>query len=250
MMGNRAMTSVVAIAVTAVAMAGCRQPAAKVAGPPAPLPARAQAGPTPELLAQLAAARKPAAGQPLIIGGKEVCGPKGNASDPQVQDLDNNKNRTDEPAPADYIAVNWAAMNSLPAAQVNAIQGAPVEVVGYLSHEVKAQTDPPGESTNCNLLQPDEVDWHIYLTQQPNQPIQDAIIVETTPRVRPHHKRTTQMLEAYVNANKPVRISGWLMYDFEHLADVGTERSTVWEVHPITRIEVQNARAAWVNIEQ
>jgi len=89
----------------------------------------------------------------------------------------------------------------------------------------------------------------MYLTNQPNQPIQDAIVVETTPRVRPNHKWTTALLAPYVNKPKQVRVSGWLLYDFQHLDVVGTDRATVWEVHPITRIEVQDGQGNWVNIE-
>ena len=167
-----------------------------------------------------------------------------------MRDLNNNKNRTDEPGPADYISVDWAVMESLPADKVSDIQGAPVAVVGYLSNKVNVENKSPGESTNCNLLKLDEVDWHMYLTEKPKQPIKNAIIVETTPRVRPNHKWTTDMLTPYVNKGKQVRISGWLMYDFQHLDVVGKQRATVWEVHPITRIEVQDAQGNWVNIEQ
>src|SRR6266566_2338922 len=155
----------------------------------------------PQLVDKLAAAKKPAVGQPLVIEGSTVCGPRGNAADTKMQELNNNKNRTDEP-------------------------------------------------TNCNLLNPDEVDWHMYLTKGPRQPINTAIIVETTPRVRPNHKWTTQMVAAYVNQMKQLRISGWLMYDFQHLDVVGRDRGTVWEVHPITKIEVQDQAGNWANLEQ
>ena len=110
----------------------------------------------PQFIAKLAAAKKPAVGQPLVIGGKTVCGAKGNTPDPKMQELNNNKNRTDEPGSNDYVTVSWSDMNNLPADRVNDIQGAPVSVVGYLSSRVKEQTGAPGESTNCNLLNPDE----------------------------------------------------------------------------------------------
>ena len=35
-----------------------------------------------------------------------------------------------------------------------------------------------------------------------------------------------------------VRITGWLMYDFEHPPQVGKTRGTLWEVHPVMKIEV------------
>lgn len=204
----------------------------------------------PQLIAKLSAAKKPAVGQPLTVGGQKVCGPSGNTADPKMQDLNNNKNRTDTPASNDFIPIGWDDVSTLPADKVDDIQGAPVSVIGYLSNRVKVQTGSPGESANCNLLNPNEVDWHMYLTKGPSQPIKTAIIVETTPRVRPSHKWTPELLTPYVNKNRPLRVSGWLMYDFQHLDVVGTERGTVWEVHPITKIEVQDGQGNWVDIEQ
>lgn len=247
-MMQKALTLVVVILVSMISIpAGTQKPSSgrKHRNPP-PTPNNVD----PQLIDRLAAARKPAVGQPLVIGGKTVCGAKGNAADAQMQGLNNNKNRTDEPADSDLISLAWDDLRNLPADRVNDIQGAPVSVVGYLSSKVKVQSGSPGESTNCNLSNPDEVDWHMYLTKAPQQLIATAIIVETTPRVRPNHKWTTQMLAPYVNQRKQVRISGWLMYDVQHLDVVGKERATVWEVHPITKIEVQDPAGNWVNIEQ
>lgn len=248
-MMQKAAISVVAMMVSVTCILASAQtpaPGKKHKNPP-PAP---NTPPDPQLVGKLAAAKKPAVGVPLIIGGTQVCGPKGNTPDPNMQELNNNKNRADEPGDNDYIAISWDAMTNLPADKVNDIQGAPVAVVGYLSNRVKEQTGAPGETTNCNLLNPDEVDWHMYLTKGPSQPIKTAIIVETTPRVRPNHKWTTAMLAPYVKTNKQVRISGWLMYDVQHLDVVGAQRVTVWEVHPITKIEVQDTSGNWVNIEQ
>jgi hypothetical protein len=203
-----------------------------------------------EIVAKLSAARIPAIGQPLVVSGQTVCGPQGNATAANMKELNKNKNRTDEPAPNDYVAIDWDDVLKLPPNSVNEIQGAPVSVIGYLSSKVKPETDSPGESTNCNLLRLDEVDWHMYLTKQPAQAIKNAIIVETTPRVRPNHSWTTQLLTPYVNKNKPLRISGWLIYDFQHANVIGKERATVWEVHPITRIETQDADGNWVDVER
>ena len=206
--------------------------------------------PNDELIAKLGAAKKPAVGQPLVIGGVTVCKAKGNASDDKMKELNNNKNRTDEPGPDDFIAIDWDDMKNLPVDKADDIQGAPVSVTGFLSRRVKVENEAPGESTNCNHLQDDQVDWHMYLTEQSNQPIKSAIIVETTPRVRPNHKWTTEMLQPLVNKNKKLRISGWLLFDFQHLDVVGKQRASVWEVHPITKIEVQDADGNWVNTEQ
>lgn len=253
-MTRRTVGTVVALVLAGlcvVASAQTPSPHKKHKKPPTPTnPTNPPSSPDPLLVSKLSAAKKPAVSVPLDIGGHQVCGAEGNTSDPKMQELNNNKNRSDEPGNSDFILVSWDEMNNLPADKVNDIQGAPVSVVGYLSNRVKEQTGSPGESTNCNLLNPDEVDWHMYLTKGPSQPISTAIIVETTPRVRPNHKWTTALLAPYVNKSKEVRISGWLMYDFQHLGVVGQQRGTVWEVHPITKIEVQDAGGNWVNIEQ
>jgi hypothetical protein len=201
------------------------------------------------LLAQLAAARVKAVPQPLVISGQTVCGSTGDASNPKAQVLDSKKNRTDIPQPGTYIPAGWGVLANLPSAQPEQLQDAPVEVEGYLSHRIQVENNGSGESTNCHLLNADEVDWHMYLTSQPAQGIADAIIVETTPRTRPFHSWDKSTLDALVDSNTKVRISGWLMYDSQHVGAIGTQRATVWEVHPITRIETQDANGAWKNIE-
>ena len=61
---------------------------------------------------------------------------------------------------------------------MNDFQGAPVSVVGFLSHKINVENKGSGESTNCHLLGGNEVDWHIYLTKTAARPISEAIIVD------------------------------------------------------------------------
>jgi hypothetical protein len=121
-------------------------------------------------------------------------------------------------------------------------------VQGFLSHRINVENSGNGESTNCHLTGDNEVDWHMYLTKSPGQQISQAIVVETTPRTRPSHSWTVDGLTQYVDSQTPVRISGWLIYDFEHVGVIGTQRAGVWEVHPITRIEVQQ-NGQWKDVE-
>jgi len=200
-----------------------------------------------DVFAQLMAARKAAVGQPLVINGTQVCAAEGDSSDPNTQALNDNKNRTDLPGASDYVEIGWNDLKSLPSNRVADFQGAPVMVVGFLSHHVQVETG--GESTNCHLHSPDQVDWHMYLTNAAAQGIADAVIVETTPRTRPAHKWTTATVGSVVDTATQVRISGWLMYDIEHVNVIGKQRATVWEVHPITRIEVQR-NGQWVDLDQ
>lgn len=208
------------------------------------------ATPHDELVQELHSAQVAAVPKPLVIGGHQVCPATGDSNTQRVKDLDTEKNRIDIPAPTAYIPVAWNDMvTTLTVADVNEIQGAPVAVTGYLSHRINVEDSGTGESTNCHLLAPNEVDWHIYLTNQPNQPISQAVIVETTPRTRPLHHWSENTLAALVNGATQVRISGWLMYDWQHVGEIHTQRATVWEVHPITRIEVQSG-GGWRDIEQ
>ena len=117
-------------------------------------------------------------------------------------------------------------VTALAAAEPDSVQGAPVSVMGFLSHQVTVEKGT-GESANCHLLEDDEVDWHIYLTKSANQAISKAVIVETTPRTRPLHHWNKSVLDNVLNRNVQVRVSGWLMYDWQHKGAVGTQRATV-----------------------
>jgi uncharacterized protein YgiM (DUF1202 family) len=201
-----------------------------------------------DLFSQLTSAKKDAVGQPLVENGQEVCGPSGDANDQQRQVLNQNKNRTDTPDAASYVTIDWNSLKTLPKNRVSDFQGAPVVVQGFLSHKINVENSGSGESTNCHLTGDNEVDWHMYLTNSPAQQISQAIIVETTPRTRPSHSWTVDGLTPVVDSNTPVRISGWLMYDFEHVGVIGSQRATVWEVHPVTKIEIQQ-NGQWVDLD-
>jgi hypothetical protein len=211
-------------------------------------PAATPSTPSGDLFAQLMSARKPAVAEPLIENGSEVCGPTGDATNATAIALNTNKNRTDVPGESDYVDVGWSDLKSLPSNRVKDFVSAPVRVVGFLSHKINVENSGKGESTNCHLTGDNEVDWHIYLTDSPAQQIRSAIIVETTPRTRPQHAWSTSMLAPLVDSQTQVRISGWLMFDTEHINVIGTQRATVWEVHPITKIEVRN-NGQWVDLD-
>jgi hypothetical protein len=204
--------------------------------------------PSGDLFSQLMNARKTAVGEPLIENGNQVCGPTGDATNAAAKSLNTNKNRTDVPGDSNYVDIGWNDLASLPSDRIGDFVSAPVRVVGFLSHKINVENSGSGESTNCHLTANNEVDWHIYLTSSPAEQISSAIIVETTPRTRPQHKWTMALLAPIVDSQTEVRISGWLMYDSEHVNVIGTQRATVWEVHPITKIEVQKD-GQWVDLD-
>ena len=219
-------------------------------GTPTATPAPAPSSPSTsgDLFSQLMNARTTPDPQPLIENGNQVCGPTGDAQDATAIALNTKKNRIDVPCDGSYVDINWNDLRSLPPDRTADFVGAPVRVIGFLSHRINVENTGRGESTNCHLLGDTEVDWHVYLTNSPAEPISQAIIVETTPRTRPQHRWTTDMLSPLVDSQTSVRISGWLMYDSEHVNAIGTQRATVWEVHPITKIEIQN-NGQWVDLE-
>ncbi len=200
-----------------------------------------------------------------------TCGPDG-VGDTETNHL---KNRVDEPTA--YHEVAFEAIANLPkphvktkrsewkqpdrmtaATDITPFEGVALSVVGFIVNRVKVQTGGTGEGTNCNFTQTEEVDWHIPLVAQAHDPEKLSIVVETTPRVRLNHpKWTVDALKDWVNGDAPVRISGWLMFDPDHppmMFDPSHPnlpkkyRQTLWEIHPITKIEVWKS-GGWVDLD-
>jgi len=201
--------------------------------------------------------------------GKPDCGPVGQGGDSATNIR---KNRIDEPT--QYHTITFDAILALPypknhkpqrttwtQPQLDTIapyEGVAVTVTGFIAQQrgvivEDAQNSSTGESTNCHATDDPSVDWHVTLVKHPNDPKSAGVVVETTPRVRANnHPWTPAMLAAAVTAGDSVRVSGWLMYDPEHFAETtnydpahpstgNLVRATLWEVHPITKIEVFDA---------
>lgn len=198
-----------------------------------------------------------------FMGSEGTCGGTGDGGDTATNAR---KNRTD-PLP-EFHDVPWNAIATLtyPAApasraqwtkaQLQSIQpyeGVALRTTGFLSHSVNVENSGSGESTNCHFHADDDVDWHIYLQEKTADGMDKAVIVETTPRIRRLHHWNSAVLEKWVNSNKPIRITGFLMLDPEHRNQVGKYRGTVWEIHPVTNIEVCNqvscSDADWVALD-
>jgi hypothetical protein len=218
---------------------------------------------------------KPAPQSASFESDEGTCGETGDGGD---TDTNRRKNRTD--VPGSYHPVTWDAINTLdyakgapksridwtPAqlATITPVGGAAISVEAYL-YKVKVESSSVnaksgGESTNCHARLANDVDWHIPLTANVGEGENMAIIVETTPRVRRQHPNwTTAQLKPWTShigskANatynqQKMRISGWLMLDPEHQDMINESlHSTLWEIHPITKIEVWN-NGAWVDLD-
>jgi hypothetical protein len=192
--------------------------------------------------------------------------------DPGDTATDRLKNRIDEPTA--YHPVTFDAILALPyprnhkphrtdwlapaLATITPYEGIPVSVTGFIARQngiivQNARHSRNGEATNCHATDDAGVDWHVTLVKHPSDPKSAGIVVETTPRVRANgHPWTPDMLTPHVAPGDSVRFSGWLMYDPEHFAQTTNYdparpsgglkvRATLWEVHPVTRIEVFDA---------
>lgn len=187
------------------------------------------------------------------------CGPTGDGGDTATN---RRKNRTD--VPHGYTAVPFEAIRDLeyPASRftdrslwppeslavIQRYEGAAVQVVGYLV-ALKPQTSGSGESTNCHMKRSAEVDWHVAIVERQGDGEAMSIVVEPTPRIRVDHPNwTVGRLTPWLDSPDPVRISGWLMFDPAHRNHLGRYRKTLWEIHPVTRIEVWH-EGSWVNLD-
>ena len=98
------------------------------------------------------------------------------------------------------------------------------------------------EKTNCDS--PTWRDFHVWIAPTSRSAKVSAVVVEVTPpwqEVNPNWNLPTFRALARIGAK--VRVTGWLMWDQDHGSEVGRSRATLWEIHPITKIEfVKNGR--------
>jgi hypothetical protein len=196
------------------------------------------------------------------LDGK-TCGPDG-SGDKRDKGTNVRKNRVD--IPTSYHEVTWKAVASLPypapapksrenfsaeqLAEVAKFEGAAVETVGYVV-AIKPQASNT-ESCNCSWKGEKATDWHIALVEHPGDGEATSVVVEPTPRIKKDHPGWTKKnLSAWLNVDVPVRISGWLLFDPQHTNHLKKYRSTLWEIHPITKIEVWDTDSqAWMDLDK
>lgn len=200
---------------------------------------------------------KPAPNHSQFTSQGKTCGATGDGGD---RDTNLRKNRTD--LPSAYHDVTFDAIAQLPyptgpkhrhdwtavqLAEIQRFEGVAVRTVGYLA-ALKPQNGGSGESTNCHMTRSSEVDWHMALVETLGQGETESVVIETTPRIRRNHAAwTVATVNRWVDQDTLVRISGWLMFDPEHRNHLNKYRATLWEIHPITRIEVWRD-GAWVDL--
>ena len=126
----------------------------------------------------------------------------------------------------------WSSEDSITVAQS---EGLPVSVEGYF---VAGKQEGP-EATNCHGADASFRDWHLWLSVTPGKDRRRSLVVETTPAVRATHPEwSLDAIHKLVRDSTLVRVSGWLMLDPEHPEQLGKTRGTLWEIHPVMKIEI------------
>jgi hypothetical protein len=206
---------------------------------------------------------KPAPQKTTFHGKGGDCPWNGDNSDP---DTFVRKNRADtaEKDGIDYHDVRWEAIAHLKypvagplrknwtaeqIAEITPFEGVAARTTGYLV-AFKPQSGGSGEGTNCHFNSPSDTDTHMALVEDVGDAEKTSVVIEFTPRfLKAHPNWNKSTLAPWLNSDNPVRISGWLMLDPDHRNHLNRFRSTLWEVHPITKIEVWKQNQ-WVDLDE
>jgi hypothetical protein len=177
----------------------------------------------------------------------QVCPPQGSAKQALAKELNLYKNRQGGPLPAEVD----------PAATLPSVLAAGPDL-GRWNHDkaavfegVVVNVKVGGiETANCKATDPEHRDTHIEIALDPGAAETQRVVVEVTPYWRNQMRAlgldwSTQALKSSL-INERVRVTGWLFDDLEHFGEAENThphgpqnwRASVWEIHPITAIEI------------
>ncbi|MBK5286387.1 MAG: hypothetical protein JJE25_13390 [Bacteroidia bacterium] len=169
------------------------------------------------------------------------CKPIGNATKPEEQHLNIEKNKSAEvisAAPKTYLLTSFIKKKLKPDRDKFA-EDTYASVTGYIV-DFKEEGK---ESCNCGKASKKKKtgDVHIYLGLVPDAAKKNCMIVEITPSFKKLHPDYATML----SKGSKVKITGYLIYDFLHEGQSlttctsckGAWRKTCWEIHPVVSIE-------------
>lgn len=96
------------------------------------------------------------------------------------------------------------------------------------------------ESCNCNQATKKTGDMHIYIGLNPDDEKEDCVVVEITPAYKLKHPDYATTVAKGMH----VKVTGFILYDFEHKGNAKNTckscsnvwRKTCWEIHPVTDI--------------
>jgi len=213
---------------------------------------------------------------------RKTCGPPGAGPVGSTAQIDSAtfrlKNRTD--APAFSYAVTWAALAALPYARANVpkdrfrwtdemrdsiqlYEGVPLTLTGFIANitdQEKGDGNTAGETTNCRWTEALHVDWHVSMTPKHTDGVAKSFVVEPTPRFLRRHEATWTIdrLRDWVGPRRQpgdsVRVTGFLFFDPDHYTHIKPNaqgksyRISMWELHPVTKIEVRS-NGQWIDLD-
>ncbi|MEA2553796.1 MAG: hypothetical protein QOJ65_1972 [Fimbriimonadaceae bacterium] len=201
--------------------------------------------------------KHPTDSRKYTTGKFEGCDPWGVGGDPYLNQL---KNR-DRPAstfkavpiqqlldyaPAKAVAMGKKARWKWTQTALKQVFGREQKYVMIEGFMVKAK-DEEGEACNCG--DGEQVDTHTWLAAQRDGDWKtQGLVAEVSPRLKQLHPDwSEQGFEEYLKTNQ-LRVYGWLMWDQEHLSQVGQYRGTAWEIHPIHRIQYHAEDGTWKDL--
>jgi len=118
------------------------------------------------------------------------------------------------------------------ASQSQMSEGKAVRITGYF---VSARKEGPEA---CNGNDSNYNDFHLWIADSAGKGKQESLIAEATPYWEEQYpKWLFSTFTTLSNQHVQVRISGWIMWDEDHLSDVGSSRASLWEIHPMTKFE-------------
>jgi len=104
------------------------------------------------------------------------------------------------------------------------------------------------ESCNCGLTRRIDTDVHLVLVDEIDDVEETSVTAELTPRIRANGHSDWLYKNVKDLEGEYVRVTGWLMLDTKHIRqsqrqpgehlNKALKRSTNWEVHPVTKLEV------------
>jgi hypothetical protein len=124
-------------------------------------------------------------------------------------------------------------------------EGRLVKVRGFLAQGLEPHANTSGESVNCRFSGNDRNDFHISVVENSGEDEFKGIVVEMIPQDRDTNWTLTK-LKNIRQQGKRILVIGALFYDNIHIVNndpnhsIGGQpkRTSLWEVHPITKFFV------------
>jgi hypothetical protein len=158
------------------------------------------------------------------------------------------KRRTDTPQA--YAPIDYAWVAKLPTLEIstasdlvaiNDVEQHAVALAGYIVRVIPVPAQLAARRAT-------EWEFQVHLRLGPPERCEYRddprnVVAVVTPRFQPPHTGWDfDVLSELCREHTRVRISGWLLYDYLSRAQVGRSRVSPWAIHPVTQIEVWDAR--------